>query len=266
MHARQLARAAANPVAALAVTIALVGGTGVATAATGGTFILGRGNTATTRTGLTNTAGTPLSLAAKTGHPPLIVNNSVKVSRFNADLLDGLDSAALQRRVAGTCAGGAISAVGSTGTVTCAALPSKVAVTAGFGYEPTPAHTAVATVGGVTLNVACEVYDVDSLEGARLRMTGYFTGPGALVNGHVTTTPYTMVTETAPVGVQTPASGMGAALPTMDTAQLAVSRQSVSVMVVANGAVAQWTMHLFADGRAFETEDGKPCTVWGTVV
>lgn len=266
MTLRALGRAARNPVAALAVAITLVGGAGAATAATGGTFILGRGNAATTPTGLTNTGGTALSLTSKAGTPPLAVSNSVKVSRLNADLLDGLSSSSLQLRVTGTCPGGAISTVGSSGAVVCAALPKKINVSGAFGTEPNPAHTAVATAGGVTLNVSCEVYNVGALEGPRLRMTGYFTGADGIVNGHSTTTQYTGVTEIDPVGVGTPATGMGASLPVLDAVEGAVSRQSVLVMVVAAGKVSQWTLHLFADGRAFGSPSGKPCTVWGTVV
>ena len=264
MSLRSFARAAANPVAGIAVAIALVGGTGVATAATGGTFLLGRSNAATTTTSLTNSAGTALSLNSKAGTPPLAVNSTTKVGRLNADLLDGLSSGHLQRRVAATCPGGAISAIGATGNVACAAVPAKVNVTTGFGYEPNPAQTAIATVDGVTLNVACEVYDVDSLEGARLRMTAYFTGQPALVNGHATATPYTGDTTLHAVGMQVPAAGTGAALPMLDAPGLAVSRQSATLMVVNGATLTQWTLHLFADGRAFETGDGKPCIVWGT--
>jgi len=70
---------------------------GVAEAATGGTFLLGRSNSATTLTKLTSTRGTALSLVSPSKSPPLAVSNSRKVARFNADLLDGLDSRSLQR-------------------------------------------------------------------------------------------------------------------------------------------------------------------------
>ncbi len=90
------------PVAALC-TIILAAAAGTAVAATGGTFVLGRSNTATTTTVLANTGGTALSLSSPSGRAPLAVSNSVKVARLNADQLDGLDSAALQRRISGTC-------------------------------------------------------------------------------------------------------------------------------------------------------------------
>src|SRR3954468_13084945 len=70
---------------------------GVAESGTGGTFLLGRSNSATTLTKLTSTRGTALSLVSPSKSPPLAVSNSRKVARFNADLLDGLDSRALQR-------------------------------------------------------------------------------------------------------------------------------------------------------------------------
>jgi len=108
---------------------------GTAYAATGGTFLIGKSNYATTATGLTNSAGTALSLASKTGYPPLAVNQTVKVSRLNADLLDGVDSSALQRRVSGTCnTGSAIVAVSGTGSVTCHLISStNMVVTASVG-------------------------------------------------------------------------------------------------------------------------------------
>lgn len=94
--------------------------TGTAYAATGGTFILGRANGASTTTSLSNSGGTALSLGGGLGKPALAVNNTVKVPRLNADLLDGLDSSQLQRRVSGTCLPGfSIRAVSATGSVTC---------------------------------------------------------------------------------------------------------------------------------------------------
>jgi hypothetical protein len=96
---------------------------GTAMAATGNTFITGRPNYASTTTGLSNSAGTPLSLGARTGYAPLAVNSKTKVVRLNSDLLDGLDSTQLQRRVTGTCPSGyAIRAIGATGGVACTLL------------------------------------------------------------------------------------------------------------------------------------------------
>ena len=257
MSARTLTRAARNPVAAIGTAIVLVGGTGVAGAATGGTFVLGQSNTATTRTSLTNPNGTPLSLTAKAGAPPLGVSNSVKVSRLNSDLLDGVDSTQLQRRVSGTCAGGAVSAVGPTGTVTCAALPKKVTVAAPVG------DTAVATFGGVTLRVSCTV--VEEFEGPRLFAFLYLTGSG-IVNGHTTTMPYTDVPTTEQVGAAIPAGGTAAKLTTIEAPELAVSRQSVLAMVEAGGKLTQLTLHLLADARQIGVANAKPCTVWGTAI
>ena len=94
---------------------------GTAVAATGNTFITGRSNVATTVTTLTDSAGTPLSLAARSGYAPLAVNSTVKVGRLNADLLDGLDSTSLQRRIGGACpAGQAITSITPDGGVACA--------------------------------------------------------------------------------------------------------------------------------------------------
>ncbi|MCW2544059.1 MAG: hypothetical protein JWM40_1611 [Frankiales bacterium] len=132
---------------------------GTAYAATGGTFVLGRGNTATAPTGLTSSAGTPMVLNAKTGYAPLAVNSTTKVNRLNADLLDGLDSAALQRRIISTCPQGKpIRAINPNGTLACDdgktvvmqiqrsinATPGSVDL--GVGYAGCPADHAV--VGG----------------------------------------------------------------------------------------------------------------------
>ncbi|HWL37101.1 MAG TPA: hypothetical protein VNQ77_13005 [Frankiaceae bacterium] len=252
-----------NPVVSLAALIVLVGGTGVATAATGGTFLLGRSNSAGARTGLTNTAGTPLSLYAKTGYPPLAVNSEVKVSKLNADRIDGLDSASLQRRVTGTCPGGAVSAVASNGTVTCATAPTKFSVSGGWGPSAAPVDTAIATVGGVTFHVRCKV--VEEFEGPRLFMTGYFTGSG-IANGHTVTTLYSDVDSVDPVGNAIPAGGTGASLKEIDAPGTQFSRQTAVVMVAVGSAVSQWTLHLFADARDIGSVSSKPCTVWGTVV
>lgn len=82
-------------VAGVALAIS-VGGVGYA--ATGGNFTLGGANTANRTSTLTSTAGSALRLAAPSTVAPLAVSNSVKVGRLNADLVDGLDSSAFQRK------------------------------------------------------------------------------------------------------------------------------------------------------------------------
>lgn len=76
---------------------ALVIGSGTAYAATGGSFILGKANSAGATTTLSNANGTALTLNSKAGTPSLRVNRTTKVPNLNADLLDGLDSAAFAR-------------------------------------------------------------------------------------------------------------------------------------------------------------------------
>jgi hypothetical protein len=79
-----------------------------------------RTNYETTATTLYNTGGTPLALKASSGHAPLAVNSKVKVPSLNSDLLDGLDSTSLQRRVSGTCTGvSAIRGINASGSVGC---------------------------------------------------------------------------------------------------------------------------------------------------
>jgi hypothetical protein len=71
-----------------------------------------------------NTGGGPgLKAIVNAGAPPLAVNSQIKVANLNADLLDGIDSPSLQKRVTGTCAAGqAIKVVNADGTVNCEAV------------------------------------------------------------------------------------------------------------------------------------------------
>ena len=146
----------ATVVAYAALFLAL---SGTAYAATGGTFVLGRGNSAATPTGLANSAGTPMVLNAKSGYAPLAVNSTTKVNRLNADLIDGLDSSGLQRRLNGSCVqGSAIRTIFANGTVACDEAKARVfhiqepigttlgSQDLGIGYAGCP--TAYAVVGG----------------------------------------------------------------------------------------------------------------------
>ena len=68
-------------------------------AATGAPLLLGKANTATKTTKLKTTGNkAALSLKSKATVAPLAVSNSTKVAKFNADLVDGLDGAALQNK------------------------------------------------------------------------------------------------------------------------------------------------------------------------
>jgi hypothetical protein len=72
----------------------------------------------------TNTGGGPAGgFFVNAGVKPFTVNSSTKVGNLNADLLDGLDSPALQKRVTGTCAAGsAVRVVSANGSVSCQAV------------------------------------------------------------------------------------------------------------------------------------------------
>jgi hypothetical protein len=80
-----------------AVTILVLAANSTVYAATGGKFILGHKNTASRASTLKRTTnGAALTLLTKSSaSAPMTVNGQGKVGNLNADLLDGLDSAAL---------------------------------------------------------------------------------------------------------------------------------------------------------------------------
>ena len=84
--------------AAIAASAIVVSGAGVGYAANGGSFLLGRVNDATQTTTLNNSASTPLKLVGPAAKAPMVVSSDAKVNRLNADLVDGLDSSAFQRK------------------------------------------------------------------------------------------------------------------------------------------------------------------------
>ena len=146
--------------AAAAGTAVLVLGTGTAWSATGGTFVLGRANTAQNQTLLRNTGTGPvLALSTKPGQVPLAVSfRSGKATNLNADMLDGLDSTLLQRRVRGGCAdGNALTTITATGAPVCAGTAYDFADaevttdTTGVAAITCPGTGGISTSGGFTL-------------------------------------------------------------------------------------------------------------------
>lgn len=71
-------------------------------AATGKPLLLGKTNQASKTTTVKTARGPALKLRTKATAPPLKVTSGRKVSRLNADLLDGLDSSRLQTRTLST--------------------------------------------------------------------------------------------------------------------------------------------------------------------
>jgi hypothetical protein len=99
-----------------------VAATGTATAATGGSFILGKTNVASRATTLVNSGkGVALRLKAPAHTAPLSVSgNTTKVPGLNADLLDGLSSNRLQRKVSSNCGrGGTVATIHVSGYAIC---------------------------------------------------------------------------------------------------------------------------------------------------
>lgn len=86
--------------ATIAAAAVLVGGANVASyAATGKPLVLGKSNAAGSTTVLKNTGrGPALSLTSKRSAPSLAVSSRAKVTRLNADRVDGLEASALQTR------------------------------------------------------------------------------------------------------------------------------------------------------------------------
>ena len=121
MALSRLRRPAHSTVVAYVALFIALGGT--AAAATGGTFVLGQRNSAGHTTALVNHGtGAALRVAAHNlTTPPLSVGrNHTRIPNLNADFLDGLTSARLQRRVNGSCGNGsAIRAVKVAGGVAC---------------------------------------------------------------------------------------------------------------------------------------------------
>jgi hypothetical protein len=95
------------------------------TSAAAGTSGLAVNSASGATTGVfTNSGGGPAGgFFVNAGVKPFTVNSQAKVGNLNADLLDGLDSPALQKRVTGTCAAGsAVRVVNDSGTVSCQAV------------------------------------------------------------------------------------------------------------------------------------------------
>lgn len=263
-----LRRHLANPVLTLGLAIALVGGTGVATAATGGTFLLGRANTASTTTGLRNDYGTALSLTSKAGTPPLAVSNTTKVPRLNADLLDGLSSGNLQRRVSGSCATGAIAAVGSAGNVRCVPTPRKIVYGPVVQASDAMREVTHATFDGVRLVTLCDITPATADTAASYFFAVALDGSAGVYNGFVDTAGAgTAAGVTNPVGgaVNGLQSGNASTLwYAVSPADDSYERWGGTVMVEVDGHLTQIEFHALFDRRTFNGQQ-RPCLLWATV-
>ncbi len=126
-----------------AVTVLVLAANTVAMATTGHSFLLGKSNSANKATSLSRTtSGTVLNLHSKaSSNAPLSVNGRGKVANFNADLLDGLDSSALQNRT-------------YVYTISVPASPPKAGI---FSTLPLPTGKYILTYSAVFSGIANKV-------------------------------------------------------------------------------------------------------------
>jgi hypothetical protein len=112
-----------NTAGAFGLAVNSVGGTatGIFTNTGTGRALSAQTSAAASAFFASNTGGGPAGVfTVNAGLSPFTVNSATKVKNLNADLLDGVDSTALQKRVTGTCAAGSsIRVVNVSGTVLC---------------------------------------------------------------------------------------------------------------------------------------------------
>ncbi len=82
----------------LAATVVVGGANLAAYAANGRPVLLGNTNIASKTTTIKNSKGTALKIKSKSGTAPLKVSNTTKVTKLNADLVDGFEGSALQNK------------------------------------------------------------------------------------------------------------------------------------------------------------------------
>src|SRR4051794_35452853 len=158
---QKLRRPAHSTVVAYAALVLAMSGTAVA--ATGGNLLLGHGNGAGRTTSLTNHGtGAALRVAAHnlTTAPLSVGRNTTKIRNLNADFLDGITSAKLQRRVTGTCGNGsAIRTVRAGGRVACGPriMWAVVGADGTMARSTTGATSARVTTGKYTVEFPTDV-------------------------------------------------------------------------------------------------------------
>jgi hypothetical protein len=123
-----------------AVTVLVLAGNTVAFAATGGKFFLGKVNYANKQSTLVRTTSGPaLKLATKyASNPPLATNGRGRVANLNADMVDGVDSAAMLNRT--MVFESAVNTSATSGfTMTLPSIPAGAynVTVAGWLYGPT---------------------------------------------------------------------------------------------------------------------------------
>jgi hypothetical protein len=156
----------------LAAAVLVAGANVAAYAATGGRFILGRDNRADRVSTLTNVGpGPALQLNTRPSAPPLGVSSGRKVTRLNADRVDGLDGRSLQSRAIRY----RLPFVDSMKqfTISLPGLPEGVYLAS---------YSLVATMATAGANVACHFDLVDQVPFAGV--VGYGTALGSFSNAN----------------------------------------------------------------------------------
>jgi hypothetical protein len=230
----------------LGLTIATVLAGGIADAATGGTFLLGRSNGANQLTKLTNTRGTALSLVSPRKSPPLAVSNSRKVTRLNADLLDGLSSTAFQRHFRATI----VVSPGATARSGGTALKAAVNGISDTNTKPLLIQLEPGTydLGAGSLRVKRNVAIVGSGPGVTsITSSAHGPGLGAPFTGTVNMVPHSSLSRVTVLNTSTNSVSQSIGLAVDSTASGVVSLRDVNLYAFAGNPSGNFGV-IFSDG------------------
>jgi hypothetical protein len=161
----------------VAYTALILATSGSAVAANGDALRLGQGNRESRTATVKNTGGPAMRFVSPRGTAPIVVSNSVRVSKLNADLLDGRSAASFLR--VGAKAADADRLDGVDSSAFQRTLEYKVVEGPILGYVngvdcPTGWH---ATGGGYKLNFNSDPATRDWVEGSTPRLATFTDRP-----------------------------------------------------------------------------------------